>query len=649
MGHPSIRRLSIALHAAFLTMLVLSVVTASASNVEYEVDAASGRVTRATFPDETYIEYAYDNAGNRISAVVHDMAGPGAPGAPSFSNITASSATATWTAAADNIGVTSYEWSRNGGSTWTSVGASLSVNITGLAGSTNCTVLVRARDAANNPGSSSSNSFTTLPAADTVAPGAPGTPSFSTITATSANATWTAATDNVGVTGYEYSLNGGAWTATGSSSPGVSLSSLSSGVAYNFAVRAKDAANNSGPSATNSFSTLDNVAPSAPGTPSFSSITASSATASWTAASDNVGVTSYEWSRNGGSSWTSVGSALSASITGLTGSTSYIVLVRARDAANNVGSASSNSFTTTDTTAPSAPGTPSFSSITGSSATASWGAATDNVAVTGYEYSLNGGGWTSTGTSTSVGLTGLSQATNYSFQVRARDAANNLGPASSNSFSTLDTSAPSTPGTPSFSSLGSTTAVASWGAASDNVGVVRFEYSVNGGGWVNVGNTTSATVSGLSAGTSNTVAVRAVDGAGNAGGSSSASVTTIAQVTIANRDVVISATFQGAAVYQLRSSGDIWSGSSTSVTDTGDWLAPKTGMSSFQVRATPVSGACTSGTMNSWLSISDVSWSVGKGPPPGQATCTFDLQIRHTGNPSVILGTARIYLSITTS
>jgi chitodextrinase len=764
------------------------------------------------------------NSSNSFSTL--DTTAPSAPGAPAFSVITSSSATATWTAASDNVGVTAYEWSRNGGSTWTSVGTALSANITGLTGSTAYTVLVHARDAAGNTGANSSNTFTTLAATDTTAPTTPGTPSFNTVTATSANATWTASSDNVSVTGYEYSLNGGAWTATGSASPGVSLSGLSSGVAQTFAVRAKDAANNTSISSSNSFTTLDNVAPGAPGTPGFSSVTGSSAVASWSAASDNVGVSGYEYSLNGGA-WTAASSGVTLSgltngasyslqvrafdaagnrgsassnsfttldtaapgapgapsfssitgssavaswsaasdnvgvsgyeyslnggawtaassgvtISGLTNGTSYSLLVRAYDAAGNRGSASSNSFSTLDTAAPSAPGTPSFSSITGSSAVVSFAASSDNVGVAGYEYMLNGGGWgvassgmtvsglangttysfqvrafdaagnrsnlslnsfttldtaapsapgtpafssigaTSavmsfgaasdnvgvagyeyslnggawTGASSGMTLSGLSTAAGYTVQVRAYDAAGNRGVASSNSFSTVDNVVPGAPGAPSFSSIGSTTAVASWGAASDNIGVSSYEYSIDGGSsWTNVGNTTSATVSGLVAAGTTTVQIRARDAAGNAGSASSGSVTTIATITIANRNIQTTVPgFNGSsAIYQLTTAGDIMVTQPTSATaiDGGDWLSPKSGMGSFQVMGTLSSGSgpCSSATMNTWLNLTtNQTWAVGRGGPSGNTACAFDIQIRHSSNPSVILGTAHISISAT--
>jgi chitodextrinase len=127
-----------------------------------------------------------------------------------------------------------------------------------------------------------------------------------------------------------------------------------------------------------------------------------------------------------------------------------------------------------DTTTPTAPGTPTFSSITGTSATASWTAATDNVGVAGYDYRLNAGSWQSISNVLTRNLTGLNSAANYTFQVRARDAAGNLGAPSSGSFSTPDTTAPSVPTNLSASSSVSTTVNLSWTASTDNVAVTGY-------------------------------------------------------------------------------------------------------------------------------------------------------------------------------
>ncbi len=68
----------------------------------------------------------------------------------------------------------------------------------------------------------------------------------------------------------------------------------------------------------------------------------------------------------------------------------------------------------------------------------SWGAASDNVGVTGYSYRLNGGSWISIGNVLSVNLSGLAGGiASYTFDVRAQDAAGNPGPAATLVFQAL--------------------------------------------------------------------------------------------------------------------------------------------------------------------------------------------------------------------
>ncbi|SEG98313.1 mannan endo-1,4-beta-mannosidase [Nonomuraea solani] len=93
--------------------------------------------------------------------------------------------------------------------------------------------------------------------------------------------------------------------------------------------------------------TTDPTPPSIPGTPSASNITSSGATLTWTASTDNVGVTGYDV-------YTSTGTPLGATatnsitLTGLSAGTAYQVYVKARDAAGNQSAQSPTaSFTTT--------------------------------------------------------------------------------------------------------------------------------------------------------------------------------------------------------------------------------------------------------------------------------------------------------------
>ncbi|WP_326551782.1 S8 family serine peptidase [Micromonospora sp. NBC_01813] len=85
---------------------------------------------------------------------------------------------------------------------------------------------------------------------DTVAPSTPGTPAASNITSTSATLTWAASTDNVGVVSYdiERAPSGGSFALAGTSATNsFAATGLTAGTAYQFRVRARDAAGNLSP------------------------------------------------------------------------------------------------------------------------------------------------------------------------------------------------------------------------------------------------------------------------------------------------------------------------------------------------------------------------------------------------------------------
>lgn len=98
---------------------------------------------------------------------------------------------------------------------------------------------------------------------DTQAPTTPGTPTAAAVTATSAALSWTAATDNVGVAGYDVvRVSGGTETTVAASTTNsVTVSGLTAATAYSFAVYARDAAGNrSARSATVNVTTADTPA-----------------------------------------------------------------------------------------------------------------------------------------------------------------------------------------------------------------------------------------------------------------------------------------------------------------------------------------------------------------------------------------------------
>jgi len=363
---------------------------------------------------------AQDGNGN-FSAVATGTftTGPSAPGTPTASSITGTSATVSWTQANDPLGITGYSYQVNGG-TWSAFSNVLSVSLTGLAYGTTYTVAVHAQDNAGNLGDTATGTFTTPPSA-------PGAPIASNITGTTATVSWTPATGANGIAGYRYRLNGGSWSSW-NAAMSVNLTGLSYGTHYTIDVEAEDAAGSTGDIATGTFSTL----PSTPGGLAVSNITGTSATVSWAPAQAGSGITGYSYQLNGGS-WSGWSAATTVSLTGLAYGTNYTVGVRAQDQNGSISYTATVSFTT----APSAPGVPTFSSIGPTTAHMTWGAATSAVGVSAYHYSINGGtSWTSVGGATSANLSGLSLGTTYTALVQAQAPSSPWGVSSSKSFTT---------------------------------------------------------------------------------------------------------------------------------------------------------------------------------------------------------------------
>lgn len=219
--------------------------------------------------------------------------------------------------------------------------------------------------------------------ADVTAPSAVTNLVSGTATETTVPLSWTAATDNTAVTGYEYSLNGTTWTATGSTGTTYTVTGLTAGTAYAIQVRAFDAAGNKGAAvsvtATTAASTADTTAPAAP-TNLAGTAGATTMDLSWTASTDAVGVTGYRVSKDNGATWiTSTVTGTTYQVTGLTASTSYTFAVAARDAAGNW---STNATLVKSTTA----ATPALTQVFLDTFTGPDGAFTGHLADTGQSW-----------------------------------------------------------------------------------------------------------------------------------------------------------------------------------------------------------------------------------------------------------------------
>src|SRR5207245_2686833 len=321
---------------------------------------------------------------------------------------------------------------------------------TGLAPSTSYSYRVKAVDAAGNVSAASPLASATTPA-DTTPPGAPAALTATASTGSySITLVWATAADEGGVTGYRVERWAGAECASFTqvaTPPGTTYSDtgVAPGTSYSCRVKAVDAAGNvSAASPVASATTsADTTPPSAPANLTATAASATRINLTWTASTDDVGVTGYRVERCTGaecSTFTQVATptGTSYSDTGLAPSTSYSYQVKAVDAAGNVSTASATATASTpaDTTPPSAPAKLTVTAASATQISLTWAASTDDVGVTGYQVERCPGAECATFTpvatppGTTYSDTGLSPSTSYTYQVRAVDAAGNVSGAS---------------------------------------------------------------------------------------------------------------------------------------------------------------------------------------------------------------------------
>ncbi|NER19025.1 fibronectin type III domain-containing protein [Spongiivirga citrea] len=291
------------------------------------------------------------------TVVLSDGSGPGpdtdaptTPGNLAASNITQTTLDLSWVASSDNVGVTAYNVYNGTTSLGTVTGTT--ANITGLTADTQYTFNVSAVDAAGNESNLASVTVTTASTAgDTEAPTTPGNVTASNVAQTTLDLSWNASSDNVGVTGYNvYNGSTNIGTVTGTSA---NITGLTADTTYTFGVSAVDAAGNESSQGTVTVTTEaeagDTEAPSVPTGLASSNITQTSVDLSWSASSDNFGVTGYDVLQDGSVIASPTGTSFSVS--GLTADTTYSFAVRAKDAAGNI-SASSAALSVTTEAAP---------------------------------------------------------------------------------------------------------------------------------------------------------------------------------------------------------------------------------------------------------------------------------------------------------
>jgi fibronectin type 3 domain-containing protein len=277
-----------------------------------------------------------------------------------------------------------------------------------------------------------------------------------------------------------------------------------------------------------------NPAPTVPGNLTATAAGASQINLSWTASTSGIGIADYVVQRCQGAGCTSfaqiaTGAWTNYSDTGLLPSTSYTYQVQAFDTAGNT-----SAFSSTATAAtlapppPTAPGSLTAVAASLSQINLSWTASTGSVGIADYVVQrCQGVGCTSfaqiaTLAGTVYNDTGLLSSTSYSYRVQSVDTTGNTS-----GFSNLATAAtlapppPTTPGNLTATAASASQINLNWTASTSSNGIADYVVQrCQGAGCVNFAQIatpagTSYSDTGLSAGTSYSYQVQAVDAVGN--------------------------------------------------------------------------------------------------------------------------------------
>lgn len=367
-------------------------------------------------------------------------------------------------------------------------------------------IVVTAFDSSGNSGTDTISVTYTV---DTVAPIVTfSSPAENYATNTTSVAVFWNATDNVGVVGYQYRIDGGAWSVV-STGTSATFDSLTEGI-HTVDVKAYDAKDNNATGTLNF--TVDMTLPTLSIASPAEGALVNSSTVSWSGSDALSGISHYKVRADNGT-WSGDLASSSYAFLNLADGP-HQVQIRAFDRAGNYVDRLVNF--TLDATGPALSiSEPSSGFITnGTTVTVGWGASDAISGLAGYQYRIDGGAWSSQSNTTSHLFEGLANGL-HNVTIRATD---NLGNTADRYVAfTVDTELPvlSITGPANGTRFNVAAVTATWGATDVHSGISGYRYRLDGGGWSPVSTATGHAFTGLADGT-HILDIEAVDKANNA-------------------------------------------------------------------------------------------------------------------------------------
>lgn len=401
----------------------------------------------------SYTVRAFDTAGHTsnlstaasIKTKTDDMS-PTTPTAVTAAAPNAASVNLSWSPSTDfpnpgGVGVQGYKIYRNNATTATyTVTNGTSFIDSNVTSNTTYTYTITAYDMLGNESApSNAVSAKTQPATANCAgnPTVPANLTSSSDSPTSITLSWTASTaaENCTLSGYRV-FRGSTQIGTANGTTYIDTR-LQANTSYNYTVQAYDTDGHSSAisAARTAVTQADTTAPSAPATVMASAPSPGQVTLTWGASTDDVEVVGYRIYRDG-TRIGNVGSTIRTySDTTVAANSDYGYTVSAIDAAGNESTRASASPSpihtpsTSDSEAPTTPQDLRSITIASNSVVLAWNPSTDNTAVAGYHV-YRFGVRVGDATGTTFTDTNLESGTNYTYTVRAYDAAGNVSSAS---------------------------------------------------------------------------------------------------------------------------------------------------------------------------------------------------------------------------